>query len=140
MIGFDDDHDSLGQPAKESREDEAQVSKVRAMAEDARGLCSSLRRKMGGAAGESESRARRGAGVCNGMEEEEEYIREDMMERQELHLHCMQPTQAMTSSPPSSSKPQPTMDSMWSDRLCLSPVLSNWQAGKDRGTPERMST
>ena len=113
MMGLDDDdHDSLGQPGKERREGEEQASKMRAMTEEARGLCSSLRRRMGGAAGESERIARRGAGVCGEMDEGVEYRNEDMMVRQELHLHCMPPTQAINSSPPSSSRPQPTIHSM----------------------------
>ncbi len=124
MIGFEDGQVCLGQPGKGRREDEEQVSTIRAIAGEASGLYSSLRRRIGGAAGDSERRARRGAGVCVGMEEEEEYMKEDMMDRQALHRHCKQPTHAITSSPPSSSKPQPTMHSMCSERLYLRPALS----------------
>ena len=61
MIVFDEDNVSFGHPASGRREGEVQTSIMRAMEEDASGLCSSRRRMMGGWAEEAARRARRGA-------------------------------------------------------------------------------
>jgi hypothetical protein len=63
MTGLEEGRVSLGQPGRERREGEAQASMMRAMEEEAWGLCSSLRRRIGGWGGEAARRARIGAGV-----------------------------------------------------------------------------